>query len=359
MQGVQVASQSTSTMVLPPPMAGTQVMGQVPGAPTRVQQPVGPATYAGQGGYDDLPPVRYDETTQAGRTAAVSDDDLPGKKAQKAALWLLLAIVVVGVFSGLAVLLTSGGGGDDDDPAAALVTIESVEGLSQDEATKILQDQGLTVEPKEQASDTVAKGKVINTDPPAGQKVEKGSKVTLLVSIGKEKVTVPGNLIGRPYQEVQQELQTLGFLVEIRQRESASARPDTVLEVKPGSGSQVNKGAKITLFVAKEVQQVAVPDVTGLDRVAAEARLSDAGFNTRKIKFVEEVNAEAAPGTVLRTNPAAGTQVPVTTTIVVYLAVQPELPPDQTTPPGPGDPNQPEQPGVPPGENDGTNPFGP
>ena len=356
MQGVQVASQSTSTMVVPP-MAGTQVMGQVPGNPTRVQQPVGPATYAGQGGYDDLPPVRYDEPTQGGgrRRAVASNDDEPGKKAQKAALWVLLGVVVVGVFAGLAMLLTSGGG-DDEEPTAELVAIERVEGMSRDEAIKILQGQGFTVDPREQANDSVPKGKVIGTDPEGGQEVDKGSAVTLLVSTGKEKVTVPGDLVGKPFGEVQQILQKAGFLVQSREQNSDSAEPGTVLKVQPGSGSSVNKGATINVTVAKAVDKKIVPDLIGADEVTAKARLKDAGFN--KFQFTT-VPAEggAVPGTVFKTNPVAGTEATVNTTIVVYIAEQPQTPPDQTQPPTdptqPEDPNQPDT-GLPPEDDDGA-----
>ncbi len=355
MQGVQVASQSTSTMVVPP-MAGTQVMGQVPGNPTRVQQPVGPATYAGQGGYDDLPPVRYDEPTQGGgRRAAVTSDDEPGKKAQKAALWLLLAVVVVGVFAGLAVLLNGGGGGDED-PVADLVAIERVEGMTQDEATKILKDQGFTVDAREQANDSVAKGKVIGTDPEAGKEVEKGSAVTLFVSTGKEKVTVPGNLVGKPFSEVQSILQEAGFLVQSREQSNDSVEPGTVLKVQPGSGSRVNKGSKIDVIIAKAVDKKVMPDLLGLDEVTAKARLKDAGFN--KVQFTTApADNGAAPGTVFKTNPVAGTEATVNTTIVVYIAEQPQTPPDQTQPPTdptqPEDPNQPDT-GLPPEDDDGA-----
>ncbi|MEO3786281.1 Stk1 family PASTA domain-containing Ser/Thr kinase [Actinocorallia sp. B10E7] len=356
MQGVQVASQSTSTMVVPPPMAGTQVMGQVPGGPTRVQQPVGPATYAGQGGYDDLPPVRYDEATQhGGRRPAVSDDDEPGKKAQKAALWLLLAVVVVGVFAGLAVLLTGGGGDDGDKNTENLVAIESVTGMSQSEATSVLQGQGFKVEADKQSSDTVAKGKVISTDPAAGEEAEKGSTVTLLVSTGKEKVTLPGGLVNQPFETVEERLKGLGLLVERYEETSAKVKPGSVIRTDPAPGSSVAPGATIKVFVAKAVEKAQMPELKGMDQATAIAALQNAGF-TKKPTFVEKTPPDATypPGTVFSTNIAPGTEVPVTSSIVVYIAAQQEVPPTET----PADPAQPD-PGLPPEQNDGTNPFAP
>ncbi len=356
MQGVQVASQSTSTMMVPPPMAGTQVMGSVPGAPTRVQQPVGPATYAAQGGYDDLPPVRYDDTQQGGRPARHgSDDDEPGKKAQKAALWLLLGVVVVAVFAGLAMLLTSGGGGDDNEKNKNLVAIENVEGQSVKDATAALEAQGLKVTTQQQASETISKGKVIGTDPAAGQEVEKGSQVTLLVSSGKEKVTIPPGLAGQPFDTVQKKLQSMGLLVELREQASSTVKPGNVIKLSPGSGSTVTPGSTVKVTVAKAVDKALVPDLYGLDRTAAEARLKDAGFT--KFQFTEQPpEGDVAPGTVFKTNPAAGTEVPVSTTIVVYLAAQQQTPPE--TPPA-TTPEQPQQdPAVPP-QQEGTDPLNP
>ncbi|GAA2718824.1 Stk1 family PASTA domain-containing Ser/Thr kinase [Actinocorallia aurantiaca] len=358
MQGVQVASQSTSTMVVPP-MAGTQVMGQVPGGPTRVQQPVSPATYAGQGGYDDLPPVRYDDqpTQQGGRRPVASDDDEPGKKAQKAALWLLLAVVVIGVFAGLAVLLTSGGDDGGDENAKTTVAIQSVENMSQSEATKALEDQGFKVEAEKQPHDSVPKGKAIGTDPAAGQDAEKGSTVTLFVSTGKEKLTLPGGLANKPFETVEKQLEGMGLLVERHDETSDKVKPGLVIRTDPGSGSSVSPGGTVKVFVAKAVEKAVMPDLAGMDQAAAAAALQNAGF-TKKPNFVEKAaEGDYAPGTVFATNIPAGQEIPVNSSIVVYIAKQQEVPPEQTPPPEQPDPTQPD-PNLPPEEDD-TNPFAP
>src|SRR3954470_21692641 len=120
MQGTQVSSQSTSTMVVGPPVAaGTQVMGQVPGGPagpTRVQPAANNNSY-GSGYTSDLPPVQYEETQVGNRRPQQpygGRNERPGGQAQKAGLWVLLAVVIIGAFAGIAFLLTNSSGGGDE-----------------------------------------------------------------------------------------------------------------------------------------------------------------------------------------------------------------------------------------------------
>ena len=72
------------------------------------------------------------------------------------------------------------------------VAVPEVSGKSVAEAASTLGSQGLDgSKTQSEASDTVPKDQVIRTDPPAGTQVDKGSKVTLIVSSGKAQVSVP------------------------------------------------------------------------------------------------------------------------------------------------------------------------
>src|SRR5262249_28324052 len=80
-------------------------------------------------------------------------------------------------------LFVSGG------PAGPALT--NVEGLTAAEATAKLRAAGFLPTTKHQASSTVAAGKVIGTEPPAGTETQLGSHVTVLVSSGPAPVRVP------------------------------------------------------------------------------------------------------------------------------------------------------------------------
>jgi beta-lactam-binding protein with PASTA domain/predicted Ser/Thr protein kinase len=72
------------------------------------------------------------------------------------------------------------------------VPVPNVAGKSVAEAASTLGSAGLDgSKTVSEASDTVPKDQVIRTDPPAGTEVDKGSKVTIVVSSGKAQVSVP------------------------------------------------------------------------------------------------------------------------------------------------------------------------
>lgn len=72
-----------------------------------------------------------------------------------------------------------------------------VSGKTEDQAVALLQKEGFVIgKTAEKNSDEVAEGKVINTDPEAGEMKEKGTKINLFVSIGSKK-----NNYGRLYRK--------------------------------------------------------------------------------------------------------------------------------------------------------------
>ncbi|GAB2868212.1 Stk1 family PASTA domain-containing Ser/Thr kinase [Actinocorallia aurea] len=349
MQGLQVASQSTSTMVVPP-MAGTQVMGAAPGQ-TRVQPPVGPATYAGQG-YSDLPPVRYDDTQYGNRAQGPGgpggaggtgrdDDEQPGKKAQNLALYVLVGVVVFGLLAGLVAWVTSGGGGDDG--SSDTVTIGNIVNQSEADAKASLEKAGLTVKTQQEPSDDIDAGNATRTDPEAGTEVKAGSDVTLFISSGKGKVTIPTGLNGQPLDDVRRTLEDLGLSVNVKQVTN-SAAPGTVIKTQPGGGQKVESGATVTVTVAKAEELITMPDLFGLNPQEAQAELERLGLTGFRFQTVAP-EGDVEPGTVFKTNPEAGTQVKKDQSIVVYVAEDIQTPPtDPTATTPPVDPNVPTPP---------------
>jgi beta-lactam-binding protein with PASTA domain len=71
-----------------------------------------------------------------------------------------------------------------------------------------------------------------------------------------------------------------------------------------------------------------VPVLTDMSREQITAALTDAGF-TEPPEFFEEVNNDVAPGLFIRSDPAVGDSVPVTTAVQVWTSTGPE---DATVP---------------------------
>ena len=132
------------------------------------------------------------------------------------------------------------------------VVIPDVSGQEEYAAANALGAKSLSVERVLQPSDSVEAGKVIGTNPAAGQPVAKGSKIQLIVSSGKDQVSVP-NLYGRTQSEAMNDLQAIGLTGTVR---SVFACDPTssgkVIAQSPSAGSKVDKGSNVDMSVCKQ-----------------------------------------------------------------------------------------------------------
>jgi len=198
------------------------------------------------------------------------------------------------------------------------VTVPDVAGRPADEARDRLEDQDLRVDEEEASSASVEEGDVIETEPGAGTQIDRGSRVTMVVSSGPELVAVP-SVVGDPRATATSELQAAGFQVSAQEAPSDS-QPGTVIGQTPGGGTQVAAGATVTITVAVEPpepqqpQQVNVPDVTGLTQEAAAQRLSARGFEVAtRTTGVEQASQD---GRVQSQSPSGGTAPPGSTVTI-------------------------------------------
>jgi beta-lactam-binding protein with PASTA domain/tRNA A-37 threonylcarbamoyl transferase component Bud32 len=209
------------------------------------------------------------------------------------------------------------------------VAVPSVVGLTVSSARGRLEKAGLKASEREENSDTVAEGRVISVSPSEGQKVDKGSSVTLVVSSGKPQAQVP-DVVGKSFDEAQSDLQAAGFKVTRTDKESTDKDPGTVLSQNPKSGARIDTGSTIALTVAKEPSQVAVPDVTGEDSAAAIAALSGGGFVIDQQS--KDVPTPDGDGVVLQQTPAGGKKAKKGSKVTIVVGkFNPDLNPEGGT----------------------------
>ena len=104
------------------------------------------------------------------------------------------------------------------------------EGTKLQEARSILQKMGFSIKTKALVDTTVPESTVIRTDPKAGQSVAYGSTVTIYYAISDEgKVAVP-SVIGDTLASAKAELEELGFIVNVKYRESSGGDAGLVIE---------------------------------------------------------------------------------------------------------------------------------
>jgi serine/threonine-protein kinase len=199
-----------------------------------------------------------------------------------------------------------------------LTTIPDVTGLPQKEAVKQVEKAGLFATLHQEHSAEVASGRVIRTDPTALNQVQKGSRVDVYVSTGPQLVSVP-NVVGDDRADGRATLEDSGLKVTIHEAESSRPK-DQVISQSPGAGSTVARGSRVTITVSKGVQKVRVPSVTGRSLDDARATLEDAGFTVN----VTEVKSPNSDQTVIRQDPAGGSELEKGGTVTIFVGIPKE-----------------------------------
>ncbi|MEE2031535.1 Stk1 family PASTA domain-containing Ser/Thr kinase [Rhodococcus chondri] len=122
------------------------------------------------------------------------------------------------------------------------VDLPDLAGRSVEDARKVLDEAGLTVRDVREVFDPdVDGGRVAGTDPAQGTEVRAGGTVTLLVSNAAK---VP-SMLGRSVGSAREELERLGFAVEVRQ--VADSDRSLVIGQSPGAGARAEQGSTVVL----------------------------------------------------------------------------------------------------------------
>ncbi|MZG19559.1 PASTA domain-containing protein [Streptomyces sp. SID5914] len=182
----------------------------------------------------------------------------------------------------------------------------------EDDASRILEDKGFKVKVRHAESAEDA-GTVLKQDPAGGERVEKGSEVTLTVAKEPEKSTVP-DLTGKTLSEARKLLAehdlTLGDATEV----DNGAAAGTVVSQSLTAGEEAEPGSAVDVEVAKAVQTVQIPaDLVG--RTLAEAKGELAGLGLELA--VASGSPQASDAVVTSTTPQAGSEVEAGSTVLV------------------------------------------
>jgi serine/threonine-protein kinase len=134
------------------------------------------------------------------------------------------------------------------------VKIPPTEGMTPDQAGSALNAAGFQDIGRgpDEASDTIPAGRVIRTDPPAGQSVATTQQIKLVLSSGPAKFPVPG-VSGQSPDQASNALGRAGWTVG-GTKQVATSNPDLVGKVvgtDPPEGSQQLKSTPLTLLVGE------------------------------------------------------------------------------------------------------------
>jgi beta-lactam-binding protein with PASTA domain/predicted Ser/Thr protein kinase len=127
--------------------------------------------------------------------------------------------------------------------------VPSVVGLNKAAATSLLENSGFVADVVPQNDPKLLIDQVISQNPAAQQKADKGSKVTIVVSIGPATVGVP-DVTGQSAGTASATIIAAGFKVTESQQSSDSVSAGKVIGTNPDAGVSVAPGTTIRIIVS-------------------------------------------------------------------------------------------------------------
>ncbi len=239
----------------------------------------------------------------------------PPRKRRRWGPWLLVALLLAAagiagwyVFSQI----------QDQLAANEPVAVPNVIGLKEEAAVNLIQQAGFEPDVQRAANADVEKGRVFDQNPNPGNRIQKGDRVTLLVSTGAPKTSVP-DVTGMNYGDAVQALNDANL--NASKTEVFSPKPvGQVVDQDPAAGENVVEGTEVVLDVSKGAKQLEVPNVVGMPEADARATLDQAGFEVTSTSAPSDTTPE---GNVSDQNPDGGTQAAKGSTVSITVSSGP------------------------------------
>ena len=237
------------------------------------------------------------------------EEKKPNRKKVAIIVAICAAVVIAGIVA--AVLLLGGGNKD--------VTVPNVSDMTPEAATSLIQEAGLEIGNIEEVpSADIAAGKIVKTDPKAGDKTAKGSKIKLYVSTGVEQVKVP-DLYNMTQDQAQKALESVGLKgVEGPRAFSTDVKEGHIISQDPAGGMTVDAGTTITYVVSNGADSVTVPDLTGMTEQQAMDTLN--GLGLKGLVGSRQASDTVEADHVISQNPAAGYKLEAGTQITFTIS---------------------------------------
>ncbi len=200
------------------------------------------------------------------------------------------------------------------------VVVPSTVGGSYEEALRIITPLGLNVVVENRFDEEIAKGKIIESLPAGGDKVDSAGSVKLIISKGPERFTVPMTA-GLTPQAAQAAVKKSPLLVgTITEVFNSEIPKGFVISSSPASGASVKRDTKINLLVSKGIQQVALASYLGKSGEQALNELTELGFSVEVGYAFNETVPELA---VIFQNPAGGTSIDKGAKVTIQISKGP------------------------------------
>jgi serine/threonine-protein kinase len=198
------------------------------------------------------------------------------------------------------------------------VVVPSVVGGTYEQALSTLTPLGLTTVILEKRFDEdIAKGAIIETDPPGGGRAESGGEVKLIVSKGPERYIIP-SVKGLTPEAATTALEKFPLIVGANTEVFNKEIPKGfVISASPESGTEVKRDTPVSLVISKGVETVALVSYSGKSGEQALNELNDLGFD---VESTYAFNEKILSGVVISQTPTGVDVAPKGSTVTLIIS---------------------------------------
>jgi serine/threonine-protein kinase len=198
------------------------------------------------------------------------------------------------------------------------VVVPSIVGATEKEANKVLTPLGLTLTITEKRFDEdIANGKIIESNPSGGGKVDAGASVKAIISKGPERYEIP-SLVGLTPEAAVNLLAKYPVKVgELKEVFNEKTPKGFVISTSPAAGEKVKRDATIDLLISKGVETIDVASYVGKSADQALNELTEAGFD---VDTVDQFSESVLAGAVISQVPSGGTPLAIGAKIALTIS---------------------------------------
>ncbi|MDO5048451.1 MAG: Stk1 family PASTA domain-containing Ser/Thr kinase [Actinomycetaceae bacterium] len=207
--------------------------------------------------------------------------------------------------SGVITLLVSKG--------VEMVEVPDLSNKTSEEIDELLKGAKLTRgDTTEEYHEQIPQGQLISQTPASGETVKHDSTVSVVMSKGREPITVP-SVVGMTAEQAQQAISEVGLQVQSSEEFSDDVEKGVVISQDPAGDETRYRTDPVSIVISKGPEMVEVPNVVRMSPEEATATLEAAGLKVEVDQVFQVVNIVAT------TNPPAGTMVKVGSTVTIRI----------------------------------------
>ncbi|HYG98322.1 MAG TPA: PASTA domain-containing protein [Terriglobales bacterium] len=210
------------------------------------------------------------------------------------------------------------------------VAVPKLDGMSTGQAERTTNNNGLLIEVENRFfSSTVPEGRVISQLPPAGEKVRRGTRVRVALSLGAQKMLIP-NVVGQSQRAAELNIARRGLELGTVAVATLPGYPaEQVLAQSPPASAEGIASPKVNLLVSApdpNAELYITPDFVGHTLDEASRAIAESPMRFGKVTTVKnggrmgahaptspQMAKTASPGKsplIVKQNPPAGDKVP-------------------------------------------------